>query len=296
MTILTGKDIFSSKYITAEITDASNQLHYVPIEHTLGDYFLTDIDGKMYCFKIEGRRIKTWRRHKKIAKSFRVLQYDTNHYMPVSAEDLRELELVLKENGLPRVNANLWKVLKLLARKEDPNKQFIEHDLRVLMDEVSEHATRYPEEAKVLIKFLEDLGPKQIVTPVKKVSEFLEDDLITTDPGFLGDVISHFQRTDIEHKKISNTPVSAKGHWLKVIAVVMVIGLIGGIIVMLWQQGYFEGFSLPGLPSLGGQENTPEYWTNRYSTPEALKADIDAGRIDYNDLPPEIKRMVDSIG
>ena len=61
MGVLHGRDIYSSKWITAEISDASNRVHYVPIKHTLGDYFLADILGDVYAFKIDGSRILQYR-------------------------------------------------------------------------------------------------------------------------------------------------------------------------------------------------------------------------------------------
>ena len=124
MGIIKHKDIFSSKWITAEITDASNRIYYVPIKRTIGDYFLADIENHVYCFKIEGARIKVYQHT--LVKSFRVLQYDLNHYMPVSAKDNKMLEEVLKKNALPKMNMMLFNILKLLGKREKAS--FTTHD------------------------------------------------------------------------------------------------------------------------------------------------------------------------
>ena len=53
MAILHGRDLFSSKYITAEIKDQSKRLWYVPIKSTMDEYFLANLGGQVYCFKID---------------------------------------------------------------------------------------------------------------------------------------------------------------------------------------------------------------------------------------------------
>jgi len=141
----------------------------------------------------------------------------------------------------------------------------------------------------------------EIITPVKKVSEFLEDDLMETDAKFLGTIVSTFQRTDIEHRKVTNTPITGKIAWLKTIAVMMIILAVVSIGWYLYDSGTFEsGFSIPGFDlesanPFGSSGVDPlKEWTDKY-TPEELKAAIDRGEVDYNDLPQVIKDTVDSV-
>lgn len=296
MGILSHKDIFNSKWITAEITDASNRIWYVPIKNPLGDYFLADIDKQVYCFKIVGSRIKTYRHT--LVKSFRILQYDTNHYLPVSASDTKALENVLKKNSLPRVNLMLFNILKALGKME--SEDFKPHNLKELVSKISKKEDQYAAQVKSITNYLESLNVDEIVTPVKKVSEFLEDDLMETDAKFLGTIVSTFQRTDVEHRKVTNTPITGKMPWIKFMAVMIIVLGVVAIGWYLYDSGTFEsGFSIPGFdPSsigFGGSGEDPlKVWTDKY-TPEELKAAIDRGEVDYDDLPQVIKDTVDSV-
>ncbi len=297
MGILSHKDIFNAKWITAEITDASSRIWYVPIKNPLGDYFLADIDNQIYCFKIDGARVKTYRHT--LIKSFRVLQYDTNHYMPVSAKDNKELENVLRKNSLPRVNLMLFNILKVLGKMED-QKEFTPHKLKDLIGKISKKEDQYAEQVKNITNFLESLNVDEIVTPVKRVSEFLEDDLMETDAKFLGTIVSTFQRTDIEHRKVTNTPLTGKIAWMKFMAVAIIMLGIGAVAWIMYDSGTFEsGFTIPGFDSFsdsltGAVEDPIKKWTEKY-TPEELKAAIDRGEVDYDDLPKLLRDTVDSV-
>ncbi len=290
MGVLSGKDLYSSKWITADITDSSSKVHFVPIKHTIGNYFVCDIDGQIYCFKIEGSRIKTWEHS--LAKSFRKIYYDTSHYLPISAGDTKLLADYLRKNNLPKMNRMLFNVTRHLGNKETQHKEFSPHDLNELIAEISEHQDKYSEQVRNITTFIKDLGVEKIVTPTRKIGEFIEDDLKATDPQFLGTVVSSFQRTDIEHKKITNTPLGVKGPWLKVILLLLIVGTIGFAIYYLWDTGAFEDISLPGIP---GVESEADKLMSKYPTPEALRDAVDSGELEYNELPKDIKSMVDKI-
>ena len=294
MGLLSGKDIFSSKWITAEITDSSNHIYYVPIKIVLGDYFLTEIENQLYCFKIDGSRVKTYRHT--LIKSFRVLQYDTNHYLPITAKNNTELEQVLRENALPKVDSKLLGIFKVLGKREEhfADKQtFTPHDLQSLVEEAQSHKNEYSEQVQNLTNYLEHLHVNQIVTPVKKVSEFLEDDLLTTDPRFLGTIISGYQRTDAENKKMTNTPIAGKGPWLKLIIILMIVAMVGGIGYYVYSSGMLN--NLTNFTHIGGtttQPTTTQDIMKQYPTPEALKAAVDRGDLKMDALPKEVQDMI----
>ena len=144
-----------------------------------------------------------------------------------------------------------------------------------------------------------------IVTPVRKITDYLEGDLLATDPQFLGTTISSYQRTDVEHKKVTNYPVGAKSAWIKWIAIFALVGMIAAIIYIAYDQGVFDSltgmfgsFQLQGGGPSFLQPNQPSASENimsKYPTPEALKAAIDRGEVDYNSLPPDIKKLVDGV-
>jgi len=288
MGVLSGRDLFSAKWITAVITDAASRMFFVPIKFVVGDFFVAEIERQIYCFKIDGSRIKTYRHT--LVKSFRVLQYDTTHYLPISAGDTRELAEVLRKNSLPKVSHNLFKTMKILGSRE--KEEFTPHKLPDLVKEVSKFENEYSEEVRNLTNYLTHLKVDQILTPVRGVSEFLETDVLATDSQFLGTIVSSYQRLDIEHKKVTNTPITGKFPWIKIIAIIAIIGLVIGIGWWVYDSGVFSG----GIPGLNfGQGPTTEQLLDKYPTPEALKTAVDRGEIKYDALPKEIKDMIDNV-
>ena len=306
MGVLHGRDLFSSKYITAEITDSSNRLHYVPIRFVIGDYFLTDINRQTYCFKIDGSRIKYYQ--ETAVKSFRVIQYDINHYLPVSAKDNKELEDLLIKNTLPKVDNMLLSVFKYLGNKEKHNpKQFEVHDLSEMFEEAAKLKDDLPEETQNLINYLNGLESKQIVSPVRKISEFLEGELMTTEPKFLGTIVSAYQRTDVEQKKMSNTPIGPKHAWMKLALVLIIIVMLVAAIVIGWSMGLFNNlipqfgnFAPSGAVSTtpGGGTSSGTLTSNslltQYPTPESMVNAIHDKTLSCTSLPKDIKGMVNN--
>jgi len=296
MGVLHGRDIFNSKWITAEITDAASRIHYVPIKKPIGDYFLTEIEDMVYVFKIDGSRIKTYRQT--LVKSFRILQYDISHYLPIGKE-VKELELVLEINSLPKVNSLLQNIFMYLGRREKTKTVgFTPHQLKELIEELGKQEDQYSEQIKNILGYLDHLHIEEIVTPLRGISEFIEGDLKATDPNFLGSIIDHFQRTDIEHKKVTNTPITSKTAWIKIIALFAMIGMIGAVGFIAYEQGAFDSIAsmIPSLEfeplpaSIGGGD-----FMSQYPDPLDLKIAIEKGEVSYDSLPPDIKNLVDNI-
>ena len=291
MGVLSGKDVYNSKFITAEIADSSNRLHFVPIKHELGDYFLAVLDGQMYAFKIDGSRILTYRQT--FAKSFKVLRYDTSHYKPVSAAN-SELELILKKNGLPRLNRRTLGLLKLIGKREKKGEIFTPIKLKEALEEIAKHEESYSEEVRILTNYLTHLNLEQIVTPVRGITEFIEDDLIATDAGFLGNIIPHFERTDIEHKKITNTPMGPRKAWAKIMLIILIagVGITAGYLA--YEQGVFDqlGSFIPTFDFVPPPAIVPNDVMKKYPDPEKLREAIANGDIKYSDLPPEVQKLV----
>lgn len=209
--------------------------------------------------------------------------------MPVSASDNKALEEMLRANALPKMNVMLFNILKLLGKRE--KESFTPHDLSKLVDEVGEHEAEYKERVQNIKNYLNHLNISEIVTPVKKITEFLEGDLLATDSKFLGTIVTQHGRTDLEHKKVTNTPEKGKTAWLKIVLVVLIVGLIGFMAWYLYDSGALNNL-IPSLPTFGASQ--PDIM-KKYNTPEKLKAAIDRGEVDYNSLPPDIKNMVDTV-
>lgn len=236
-----------------------------------------------------------------MVKSYRVLSYTTKNYKPISKGDVVALGQVLAENSLPKVTYNLYRSLKLLGnmekRKEkeaNPKvREFEPHDLPALVQIIaSKPKDEYTEIMTGVTTFLDHLNVKQICTPVREVSEFLEGELIATDPKFLGDVISTLQRVDGEHKLVCNKPITGKMPWMKTVLVLTLVGVLCGAGYYLYTSGAFSNFS---LGSMFGGSATSQTIMQQYPTPESLKVAISQGKISESSLPPDIKREVDAI-
>ena len=81
-----------------------------------------------------------------------------------------------------------------------------------------------------MITFIKDLGIDEIVTPVKRVTEYLDSSFLVPDPKFMGSIRSAFETMDREDKIVNNVEITGKKGWVKVLALMMGIGLIGAII------------------------------------------------------------------
>lgn len=287
MGVLSGKDIFNSKWITAIITDSSSRVFFIPVKKTLGDYFVTELEGQEYVFRLDGSRLKTWRQT--AARSFRVIFYDTTHYMPIHTANNVELERILKLNSLKKVDYTLFKVFKLLGHRE--KKDFTVHKLQDMIDELSEQQDEYSEAVQNMTAYLNNLNIQEVVTPLRNIAEFIEEDLITTDPKFLGTVISSYQRTDVEHKKMTNSPTTAKIAWMKIIGIMAMIIAIVAVGWIVWDSGMLNNI----VPTFTTPGNSSDELMKKYPTPEALKAAVDRGEVDYNKLPPDMKKTVDNV-
>lgn len=307
MGVLNGRDILTSKYITAEITDSEDRIHYVAIKHTIGDYFVADLDGKFFAFTLKNARILTHR--VTMTKSFRVIQYDTSHYSSLRPET-KELEIMLEKNSLPKMNRMLHNILRVLSKREKHN--FKPHSIVDLVQEFAGKEGQYPEEVRSIRNYLMELDVDTIVTPVRKITDFIQEDLIATSPSFLGELLPRIQRLDNEHRKITNTPVKGTGGMLKLaviglMAIVIVVGL-----VYANDQGVFDdifkfgesvgkiGDGLGGLPAPGqfvtpGSLDYSDAALQAKYTPEELKVAINNGEVDYNKLSSGMKSMVDNV-
>lgn len=296
MGVRSGEQFFSSKWITAEIFDTDGRMWLVPIINKVGDYFLAEINSQIYAFKIENSRIKTWyTKNPSPVRSFRILLYTTAHYMPISPENNKGLELLLSENSLPKINRLMYNILSMLGKTEKIEK-FVAHDLNSLITELENHPEKEDEVHYNILQFLKSIGPKQINTPVKDLTDFLQQDLIATDPKFLGSIPETVINAEVVHRKVTNAPIGAKKGWVKWMLIILVIGMIGFMAVYFFSHSSggnpLEMFShvVPGLnPGL-----TPEQIMAQYPNPEALKTAIDRGEIKYDSLPGSIKDMLNS--
>ncbi len=304
MGVLHGKDLLSPKFLTAIIIDGSNRAWFVPVKYHIGDYFITIINDQKYVFSLAGSKITY---QDTLVRSFQFLIYTTSNMKPISPQNMKNLEMVTIQNNLPPMNMMLFTILRILGRTE--KNPFTNHKIKDL-EEYVENEMKDPEkakdnefldEAKNIIKYLKHLKIDEICTPIKPMTQFIEDDLITTDPKFPGSIIDAVMAAEIENKRINNIPIRSKTAWMKVVLVVLLIGIIGLVLYLAYDAGAFdaiinpiEGFGDIDFNLGGGQSVSSGDIMDRYSTPEALKAAIDRGEVNYNSLPPDVKALVDA--
>lgn len=296
MGVLSGKDLFNSKFITAVIVNSSMRSFFVPIKNVIGDYFLTVIDNRLYVFRMN-EKIMTYR-HTAV-RSFRWYFYTTDHYLPLDATQLKEIERILKVNDLPRMNMMLFNIIKYLGRREKA--KFEVHKIAALIDDLSKHEDRYSEEIRSLLTYLDHLNIEQVITPVRKLSEFVEDNLVTPDPKFFGDVVNFFKTTDVDFKKINNEPISGKTPWLKWIAIMAGVGLVAVVIMWAITSGTFNHI-LPDFSNIKPLQLTPPGLGGstgniiaKYPDPVDLRLACDRGEVDCKNLPQNIKDLINNV-
>ena len=193
----------------------------------------------------------------------------------------------------------LANIFKILGSKERGN--FVSHKLSELIDRINgyektearnELEAKYSKEAMNMINYLDHLDVKEIVTPLKKVSEFIQEDLIATDPKFMGTVVASYQRTDMEHKKVTNTPIASKQAWIKFLAIFMGIGLVGAVAFFVYDGGYLDNMmGGMSMPTLGQLDDTTIM--NKYPDAESLRIAVDSGEVDYDKLSSVAQSIVD---
>jgi hypothetical protein len=217
----------------------------------------------------------------------------------------------LVKNNLPKVDMMLFSVFKILGKREKNEfKKTKISDLKEWISQRTEEVTakgkdenevsEFVKQAQSIVNYLEGLDLTEIVTPLKKVSEFIEDDLISPDPKFFGTVISGVMEADMENRKVTNAPIKSKTAWLKIVAVALLIAVIGMVVYMAYENGAFD--SLAGLGAIGeidfnlggGGAVSGSDIVAKYPTPEAMKCAIERGDLKLASVPAEFKGLVNS--
>lgn len=255
----------------------------------IGDYFVVDnINNQTYVFKLDGARIKTTKQTG--AFSFQTVDYDISHYLPVTS-DVKLIELVEKINSLPRINGKLHGIIKILGRTE--KEEFTPHNLTKLIEELSNSKEKYQKEVLEMMNYFARLNVTQIVTPLRRLADFIEDDLKTTDPRYGGAIFDKAVEIDKENKKMTNSPKTAKKSIFMFIAIPVILILIGIVVYQAYEMGAFDNIGNMFGGSFGGMND--EQIMSKYPNGPSLKAAVDSGQIDYDSLSPKVKAIYDSV-
>ena len=298
MGVTNGRDLLSSKYPTAIIIDAFKTAHFFPLKYPIGDYFFAIVNRELYAFDVKGDSFK-WRQG--LAKTFEFQIFFTDHYKPVSSH-MKELELVIEKNNLPKISISLYKVLSILKLKEkhDFETHKITKLLEDLVKEKDKDKRRYAQ-YKDVITYLQDLDIDEIVTPVKRVTEYLDESFMATDPKFMGSVKTAVQMALSENREVNHVPITSKKGWLKYAAIIMLIGIIGLVLYIAYDSGAFDGitsmvspigdvkFDISPPPAISAGSAA-----QKYPSPVEAKCAIERGDAKLNDFPAEMRGLVSS--
>jgi len=295
MGILHGRDLFSPRWITAQITDESNRLWFVPIRHTLGNWFLAKLDNAYFVFEIDSRAIRTY--YASGVRTLRFLFYDVSSAQPLRPDQLVKLREFLSENKIKKVDQNMLRVLRGLKKAEKVNTE--SHDLTLLIEQLQEKKDRENTEEELLV-FLKELDNKQISAPVEPISTFLDNDLKTTKASFLGNLFTQYRSLDNIHRVVTNRPQSGKLSWVKMGVIIMAIMGVATFAYIAQEEGWLDPGALNldlGLtPTLGGlTQDDPQYWFNQYGDPATLAILVENGTVNKDDLPKEVWDIVREI-
>ena len=222
-----GKNFFSHKFINAEIDDSSNNRVIIHIKYVIGDLFLAEIAKRVFCFRMDGSKMKIIKN--KLTRTYRILNYDTTHYLPVSSQDMNELVKIITDNNLPKIDGKLFSVMKLLSKrekKETPISADNPHDVLALVEEMAKHEDEYSEQVQNMNNFLKTLGTDKIISPVKRLVDFIESDIKATDPAFMGSIGTQLERTDKENRIMTNRPETGNKDFIKFLLLMVIAASI----------------------------------------------------------------------
>lgn len=187
----------------------------------------------------------------------------------------------------------------------------IEELYKIFEDEKGE----FPDQVKEIKKYLDELDVKEIVTPLRKITDFIQDDLIATVPTFLAQGVERANTLDGSLRQVTNVPRKPKSNMMKYMLIIMPVIIVGLIIAMGVSEGWFDGifeftdnlaviqdgFKDSGLGSIGniqrsstgGIDHSDAAIQSKYPDCHALQVDIDAAIIDYNKLSTSMQGFID---
>jgi len=190
------------------------------------------------------------------------------------------------------------------------------HEIDELYKIFAEEEGEFPDQVREIKKYLNELDINQIVTPLRRITEFIHDDLRATVPTFLAQGVDRANQLDGTLRDVTNVARKPKGNMMKYMLIIMpiVIGIL--IVGMGFSEGWFdgiiaftdnlgtiqEGFKDTGIGSIGsiqyknqgGVDYSDNAIRDRYPDCHALQADIDAGVMDYDKLSSLMQGFIDT--
>ena len=337
MGILGHGDMLRGKYLTAVVLDRKRRAHFVPIKHTIGDYFLARIGDDLYGFSLkDAEYYSVGDVGSKMAK---FVLYSTAHTRPMNTSKLEKIGRTLAAIGVSRIDRQMLRLLSLLGRAEARRRKAIYdaaeeggekggdkaaakwdgHNLKAVADTIQANPGQWPELAGKLADYINELGIEKISVPVQEIASYIERDLNTTDPTFLGELCSRFSRVDLENRAMTNVPRTSSTAWLKWAVLMGGVLMVMVVVGMGVSEGWFDslGSFIPsGLDAstlgqafnpnaLGGQalqqiggaagvDCSAEGIQGRYASPLDLKIAVQTGT-ETCELPESIEASLEHV-
>jgi hypothetical protein len=289
MAVLHGRDLLSSKWPTAIIIDSVGAGHFVPIKNPIGDFFFAIVNRELYLFNTRDQPF-AWRQS--MARTFDFYIYFTDNYNPVTSH-IKELERILEKNDLPRYSMMMHKFFSKISKKEKKNFEAVK--IIKMVEELKKEKFNDPQrqiQNQELIEFLEDLSTDEIVTPVRRVTEKLDQTFLAPDPAAFGVIKTALGLLLTQNQEVNHVEIKAKKGWMKIMLLFAVIGMGGMIGWFVYDGGYLDNIGSSFSGSFG--EITDEKVKAQYPSCPSLKSAVNSGKLKYDTLSKGIQDVYNS--
>ena len=242
------RNAFGGKYLTAIVEDEASNAYVIPIKrkHIIHGHFFVRLAGQMYIFKIMHDRIsvvRNWGTH-----PVSIIHYSTKHFLPVSMDQVADLEEFRKRNPSIKQIDELQAVLlgaakaleeetKLAVAKGGPQ---ADGPVAITMQDALDYVMRgadltQPQAVQRLAEYtsaMDRLGTRVVVTPLALVTDFLSETVQASSLSLIS-ILRQLEAKHWQWKAIANPAKTPFQHWGAVIAVaVAAAALIGGTFVL----------------------------------------------------------------
>lgn len=227
-----------------------------------------------------------------MAKTFSFYVYFTDNYSPFTSE-LKEIELIITKNDLPRLSILVYKMLKRFARHE--KRKFEALEKKAVIEALRKEQKNNPKkqiEYQELLDFIEELPLEKIVTPIKRVTEHLDQTFLSPDPAIFGAIKSSLMLALTQNRETNHVEIKAKTGWFKIIAVVALVSLLCTTLYFAYEAGAFDSIWDMMSPSFGGKSD--DQIMQQYGNCPALRAAVDSGKLNYDSLSKAVQDVYNS--
>lgn len=289
MGVVHGRDLLSSKWPTAIIIDAVGNAHFFPIKNPVGDFFFAIVNKDLYMFNTRDQPYQ-WRQS--MAKTFSFYIYFTDNYNPVTSH-LKELEVILDRNDLPRYSLMMHKFFKKIARKE--KKEFEAFKIIKLIESLKADKTTDPvQKVQIaeLLEYIQNLPADEIVTPVRRITEYIDQTMLSPDPAAFGVIKTALGLLQTQNKEVNHVEIKAKHGWMKIILIFMVIGMGIAVAWFVYDGGYLDNLGAGFGAQFAGKSDAQIQ--AQYPNCQSLHAAVDSGALKYDQLSGVVKGIYDN--